>query len=98
MRVLILEEGYFRHIIPYVDLQWDANYVFIITEYCGGGHLGTFIRQNKSLNEETTRKIFRQLASAMCYMWKRHITHMDLKPQNILIANRIDICIRVSVN
>uniref|UniRef100_A0A914E0F0 Serine/threonine-protein kinase ULK3 n=1 Tax=Acrobeloides nanus TaxID=290746 RepID=A0A914E0F0_9BILA len=65
-------------------------------EFCGGGHLGAFIQQNRSLSEELSQDIFHQLSLALSYMWKRHITHMDLKPQNILIANRMKMCIKVA--
>lgn len=57
-------------------------------EYCGGGDLGSFIKQHGSLPEAITCRFFRQLAQAIQYMRAMDVAHMDLKPQNILLTNR----------
>jgi len=65
-------------------------------EYCNAGDLSQFIRLRKeksakNLSELVTRKFLQQLASAVQYLRRKQISHMDLKPQNILLSI-IDSC------
>lgn len=85
----------FRNIVRLYDFQWDRNNVYLIMEYCAGGHLGSFIKHYGSLSEAVTRRLFRQLASSIRYMRAMNVAHMDLKPQNILLTNRYEPCIKV---
>eukprot|EP00117_Sycon_ciliatum_P035710 scpid47334/ scgid27012/ Serine/threonine-protein kinase ULK3; Unc-51-like kinase 3 len=75
------------HIVRLVDFQWDVSYVYIIMEYCSGGDLSHFIKTRKALQENVARRFLRQLASAICALQQHNIAHLDLKPQNILLAS-----------
>jgi len=66
---------------------------YIIMEYVNGITLSSFIKnqQNKKLNEITTKRIIYQLISAISYLHKNNICHRDLKLDNILIDDKINI-------
>jgi serine/threonine-protein kinase ULK/ATG1 len=76
-----------EHIVHLIDFRWDDQYIYLIMEYCGGGDLSKFIRDQRILPENIARLLLQQLASALQYMRTKHVSHMDLKPQNILLSS-----------
>ncbi|TRY74661.1 hypothetical protein TCAL_00714 [Tigriopus californicus] len=73
--------------IPSTASPWDSNYIYIITEYCGGGDLSRFIKARKCLPETLCRQFLQQLALSLKFLRSRDIAHMDLKPANILLTS-----------
>ncbi len=84
--ISILKKLKHEHIVHMVDFRWDANYIYIIMEYCGGGDLSRFIKSRESLSEDVCRGFLRQLASALRFLRSQDIAHLDLKPSNILLT------------
>lgn len=84
--ISILLEISHRHIVKLEDFSKDASYVYMIMEYCSGGDLHKYIHTKNGLPEDVARHFFRQIASAIEYLNERNIAHLDLKPQNILVA------------
>ncbi|EMP30190.1 Serine/threonine-protein kinase ULK3 [Chelonia mydas] len=56
-------------------------------EFCAGGDLSHFIRTRKILPEKVARLFLQQLACALKFLHDRNISHLDLKPQNILLSS-----------
>lgn len=54
-------------------------------EFVKGGELFTHIIQKKRFDEESTKFIVAQIASAMGYLHSKEIIYRDLKPENVLI-------------
>ena len=75
------------HIVEMKDFGYDANYIYIVMEYCGGGDLSRFIRTRQSLSEPVCRRFLQQLALALRYLRSHDVAHMDLKPSNILLSH-----------
>jgi len=74
------------HIVEMKEFAWDSNYIYIIMDYCGGGDLSHYIRNNCQLSEPVVKLFLQQLASALQYLRENNVSHMDLKPQNILLT------------
>lgn len=55
------------------------------------GDLSDFIIQNGPLDEKLARTLFRQLISGLEYLHEREIAHLDLKPDNILIGQNLEL-------
>ena len=51
-----------------------------------GGELQTFLDNEECLSEAQARICMRQVLKALQFLHKRSIVHLDLKPQNILLA------------
>lgn len=64
----------------------DEHSFYLIEDLCDGGDLFKFFQTN-ALSESTTKKIFRQIVSAVCYMHEMNYAHRDLKPENILFTS-----------
>ncbi|XP_063782446.1 serine/threonine-protein kinase ULK3 [Pseudophryne corroboree] len=83
----ILKTVHHPHILELKDFQWDRDHIFLITEYCAGGDLSRFIRTRRILPEKVAQIFLQQLASALKFLHEKNISHLDLKPQNILLSN-----------
>lgn len=53
------------HIVEMKDFAWDANYIYIIMDYYGGGDLSRFIKSRSVLAEDVVKKFLQQLALAL---------------------------------
>ena len=57
-------------------------------EYCAGGDLGTYIKQQKQpLPEDQVMFWFKQMVSGINHVHERKILHRDLKPDNIFLTS-----------
>lgn len=54
-------------------------------EYIPGGDLFDLVIESGKLDENTARKVFRQLFSAVLYCHDNMMVHRDLKPENMLL-------------
>ncbi|XP_054987100.1 serine/threonine-protein kinase ULK3 isoform X2 [Sorex araneus] len=75
------------HIVQLKDFQWDSDNIYLIMEFCAGGDLSRFIHTRRILPEKVARVFLQQLASALQFLHERNISHLDLKPQNILLSS-----------
>ncbi|KAK2509974.1 hypothetical protein MC885_004345 [Smutsia gigantea] len=75
------------HIVQLKDFQWDSDHIYLIMEFCAGGDLSRFIHTRRILPEKVARVFMQQLASALQFLHERNISHLDLKPQNILLSS-----------
>ncbi|XP_031198973.1 serine/threonine-protein kinase ULK3 isoform X2 [Mastomys coucha] len=75
------------HIVQLKDFQWDNDNIYLIMEFCAGGDLSRFIHTRRILPEKVARVFMQQLASALQFLHERNISHLDLKPQNILLSS-----------
>jgi serine/threonine-protein kinase ULK/ATG1 len=54
-------------------------------EYCSGGDLAAFVKSRRGLREPLARRFLQQMAFALMYLRENNISHMDLKPHNLLL-------------
>ncbi|XP_012281826.1 serine/threonine-protein kinase ULK3 [Orussus abietinus] len=84
-----------EHIVEMKDFFWDEGHIYIVMEYCDAGDLSSFIRRKNKLPENVCRKFLQQLALALKYLRGHNVCHMDLKPQNLLLAKRPHLTLKV---
>lgn len=77
------------HIVQLKDFQWDAENIYLILEWCSGGDLSSFIRSRRILPERVSRRCLQQIACALQFLHEKNISHLDLKPQNILLSGNV---------
>ena len=63
--------------------------LFIVTEYCEGGDLQTYLstHDTEDVEEETLKKFAWSVAEGIRYLHARNIVHRDIKPSNILLRD-----------
>ncbi|XP_047678614.1 serine/threonine-protein kinase ULK3 isoform X2 [Tachysurus vachellii] len=77
------------HIVQLKDFQWDSENIYLILEWCSGGDLSRFIRSRRILPERVAHLFLQQIACALKFLHERNISHLDLKPQNILLSGNV---------
>jgi len=65
------------------------NFLYIVTEFCEKGDLGSLINMpyQKPLSENEIWKYFIEVCIALHFLHNKNIIHRDLKPQNIFLTN-----------
>lgn len=90
--ISILKKMKHDFIVEMYDFHWDANYIYLVFEYCSEGDLSVFIQRRKSqsgswrISESLVRYFLQQLASALKFLHEHKVSHFDLKPSNILLS------------
>lgn len=75
------------NIVRYVDYQDVANNLYIIMEFVPCGDLQQYLAYRGPMIEGLGKKMAFQVLDSLAYLHAMKITHRDIKPDNILIAN-----------
>ncbi|KAK3722216.1 Protein kinase protein rad53 [Vermiconidia calcicola] len=76
-----------RNIVQYVDYQDHVNHMYIIMEFVPCGDLQQYLSLHGPLREPLAKDMAAQVLDALAYLHRMKITHRDIKPDNILLAN-----------
>jgi len=81
-----------RHpnVVEITDLGQSGDLHYIVMSFLEGETLGERLEREKILDETTTIRIVRQIASALAAAHDHGIVHRDLKPENIFLLNHPD--------
>ena len=71
--ISILKDVNHPNIIKLIEIKESPNYIYIITEYCNGGDLQSFLdkyvkENNKGLSEEIVQYLMKQIIDAYKYL------------------------------
>ncbi|KJP86907.1 CAMK/CAMKL/AMPK protein kinase [Plasmodium fragile] len=84
--IKIHEQMDHNHICKLYEAYEDGKNIYMILEYVPNGDLLEYVcKKKRRINEDTARRIFYQLISAVDYLHKFNVVHRDLKPENILL-------------
>ena len=65
--------------------------VYILMEHISGGLLYDLCNQHGAMGEDTGRFFMHQIVDVLTYMHKRNVVHRDLKLENILLDEQLNI-------
>ncbi|XP_034552143.1 NUAK family SNF1-like kinase 1 [Notolabrus celidotus] len=82
-----------RHpnIIRFHEVFESRDKIVIVMEYARRGELYDYIQERRRLPETEARSIFRQITSAVHYCHKNGVVHRDLKLENILLDQDLNV-------
>ena len=76
------------NIVRLYNVFENADYLYIIMEYCYGGDLFSYLENRHfRLTEKRASTIIHQMATAVYYMHSFGVVHRDLKPENVLMTS-----------
>ncbi|XP_019746796.1 NUAK family SNF1-like kinase 1 [Hippocampus comes] len=79
------------HIIRFLEVFESRDKIVIVMEYASKGELYDYISEKGKLAETESRSIFRQITSAVHYCHKNGVVHRDLKLENILLDEDLNV-------
>ncbi|KAM4045663.1 serine/threonine-protein kinase SIK1 isoform 2-T2 [Anomaloglossus baeobatrachus] len=82
-----------RHpnIIRLYQVMETKDMIYIVTEYARNGELFDYLTIRGRLSEEEARVKFLQILSAVEYCHSQNIVHRDLKTENLLLSEGMDV-------
>ncbi|EED91594.1 hypothetical protein THAPSDRAFT_269100, partial [Thalassiosira pseudonana CCMP1335] len=91
MEIAILQTYRHPNIVCMHEVQKTERHFYLVLEYCGGGDLQHLIRsrQKGRLSERLCRRLIRDLASGLGFLWGKELVHRDIKPQNLLLTGTL---------
>ncbi|KAG6535332.1 CBL-interacting protein kinase 29-like [Zingiber officinale] len=80
-----------RHIVRLREVLASRSTVYLVLDFAKGGQLFSRVEDRGRLPEDLSRRLFRQLISAVAYSHSRGVFHRDLKPENLLLDDAGDL-------
>lgn len=85
----ILKRINHRGIISIYQVFHSPRYLYMVMELATGGDLFDYIQNVGAIPEPRTRRLFKQVLSAVMYLHSNRIVHRDLKPENLLFSTGV---------
>ncbi|XP_043356935.1 serine/threonine-protein kinase SIK2 isoform X2 [Dermochelys coriacea] len=79
------------HIIKLYQVMETKSMLYLVTEYAKNGEIFDYLANHGRLSEPEARRKFWQILSAVEYCHSRKIVHRDLKAENLLLDNNMNI-------
>ncbi|XP_010874012.2 NUAK family SNF1-like kinase 1 [Esox lucius] len=79
------------NIIRFHEVFESRDKIVIVMEYASRGELYDYVHERRRLSETEARDIFRQITSAVHYCHKNGVVHRDLKLENILLDQDLNV-------
>ncbi|KCV67798.1 CAMK/CAMKL protein kinase [Fonticula alba] len=81
------------HITMLYEVVETNDYYVLIMEHVTGGELLQYIRnaERHRLSEIESRRLFRQIVSAVSYCHRNSLIHRDIKPENVMLDKNGDV-------
>lgn len=73
------------HVMKAIQPTRKRNYLYTVTEFIEGKHLGQWMIDNPSPSVDTVRDIIEQAAKGLQAFHRQEMVHQDLRPNNIMI-------------
>ncbi|RZR87134.1 hypothetical protein BHM03_00014471 [Ensete ventricosum] len=82
--IAILRRVRHPYIVQLFEVMATRSKIYFVMEYVRGGELFSRVSKGRLL-EDTARRYFQQLISAVSFCHARGVFHRDLKPENLLV-------------
>ena len=79
-----------QHVVRYFNSWVEDGHVYIQNEFCNGGSFSKLIDDRREsgdyFSEEELKTVLSQSLKGLKYIHSKHMAHMDIKPDNILVS------------
>lgn len=73
------------NIVQVFDIFEENGTAYYVMEYARGGSLADKVTREGALSEKVATRYIRQVANALVYLHQRSMSHLDVKPANIML-------------
>lgn len=80
-----------ENVLELLEIIATETSVYLVTELCTGGELFDYLVEKSSLSTRETRRIFGQLILGVAYLHSQGVVHRDLKLENILLDDKLNV-------
>lgn len=77
-----------RYVLQLLDEYEDADNVLTVLEFCGKGEFFDIVCNEQRFTEQKARKYFKQMCLGVEFIHSRHICHLDLSLENLLMTDQ----------
>ncbi|XP_058184428.1 CBL-interacting serine/threonine-protein kinase 14-like [Rhododendron vialii] len=88
--ISIMHRLHHPHIVHILEVLATKTKIYFVLEFAKGGELWTKVK-GRRLSEDVSRKYFQQLISALGYCHSRGVFHRDLKGENLLLDENLNL-------
>lgn len=88
--ISIMHRLHHPHIVRIFEVLATKKKIYFVLEFAEGGELFAKVRKGR-FNEHLSRRFFQQLISALSYCHSRGVFHRDLKLENLLLDEKLDL-------
>lgn len=89
--VILMKQLNHPNIVQLLEVMENESTLYLVLEYASGGELFDYLVVHGCMKEKEARIKFRQMVSAVHYCHSKSIVHRDLKAENMLLNNRMEI-------
>ena len=79
------------HIVRIIDVFEENGTAYYVMEYVAGGSLSDRVGRQGALSESEATRYIRQVADALIYIHTQRMTHLDVKPANIMLTDKDEV-------
>nr|KAJ3419811.1 MAP/microtubule affinity-regulating kinase 3 [Polyrhizophydium stewartii] len=80
-----------KNIVRLYEVIDTPDELYLIMEYVSGGEIFDYLVAHGRMKEKEARKHFRDIVSALAYCHSMHIIHRDLKAENLLLDENMNV-------
>jgi serine/threonine protein kinase len=84
------------NIVEFLEYHEEGEHMYIVMEFAQYGDLSKYLDTHGPMEEDLARPLAHQILSALNYLHRSKITHRDIKPDNILIADLNPLQVKLS--
>ncbi len=66
------------------------NTAYYVMEYLRGQTLSDFVKASGAMSWQQTKAVFEKMIEAVAFLHQNHVTHLDIKPANIMLVPKGD--------
>ena len=74
-----------------IDVFEENGTAYYVMEYVAGGSLSDRVGRQGALSESEAMRYIRQVADALTYIHTQRMTHLDVKPANIMLTDKDEV-------
>uniref|UniRef100_A0A1B6H4M6 non-specific serine/threonine protein kinase n=1 Tax=Cuerna arida TaxID=1464854 RepID=A0A1B6H4M6_9HEMI len=89
--IQILTKLRHTHVIRLYQVMETEKMIYLVTEFASGGEIFDYLVTNGKIPEKEACRVFHQIVSAVSYCHSRNIVHRDLKAENLLLDENMNI-------